>query len=453
MSSHPTNKEIITSKQQLPFYKWSNLSSLLYIYKPKELKLSELSFVFLVFTAASLPFLFRLTTFFLLIFAFFSIWNAFKNPKPLERKKIFPALAFICYFLLYSISYFYSSDKSGSLQDLETKFSLFALPVLILFFNNINTTRLKFILISFLLGLFLFETISLLYATIFYLSESSSEYFFYHQLVSLSDANASYFSLYVLFSIVILLFHPHQIEKKILLPFLIFQVFYLLLLSSRSMQLILLLLVFPYAIHQHFKDGKRWVYASIASGYLLLLSIFFINPQMLNQRFGKLQKENLQQAFLPEYRHHSYEFSNWNTRLFFWRVGVDNIQESNFLVGVGNGDVNTVQNQRMHELGILNIYDQKQPSDFVNMNLHNMYLQTQLAVGIFGSLLLLSLLFIPLKIAWKHSNHAYILFQLLIIIFMMQESALQTQAGVVFYCFFSLIYLNHSTLITKKQND
>src|SRR5690606_34251103 len=100
-----------------------------------------------------------------------------------------------------------------------------------------------------------------------YLVEPTYEHFFYHQLVSLSDANASYFSWYVLFSIIILLFYKLHLPFKLLVAILLFQILYLYLLSSRSMQLVFLLLVAPYAMHCHFSKKSKLMYKSIAAAY------------------------------------------------------------------------------------------------------------------------------------------------------------------------------------------
>lgn len=418
-------------------------------------EISKLSSLFLLSAAAfSIPFKFRPTTFLLISFGIFSLFHFFSFIKKIPRVPLYYSLIFVAFYLFYCLSFFHSSDQLTGFRDLETKFSLFALPVLILCLSKITKIELRWIFYSFLAGLITAEMLALAQAAEVFLESSQTDQFFYHDLVSFSDINAAYFSWYVLFSIVILLFFEIKLKKSISVILLCFQIIFLFLLSSRAVELSLLLLVIPLAIYRHQKKNpsnkKSAIYKFFI--YLIVLASFAWKPGIFNQKFDKIEVSSIKFAFLPCYNHHSYDFNNINTRLFFWRVGFDNLKHINLLSGAGNGDINKLQNLRMHQLGILDIFNEKKPSDFLNMNLHNMYLQSLMATGIFGLLLFLSMLILPIVLAVKTKNTVLLLFQLLAALFMLHESALQTQSGVVFYSFFSALLIKQTLNPTNIKN-
>jgi hypothetical protein len=66
-------------------------------------------------------------------------------------------------------------------------------------------------------------------------------------------------------------------------------------------------------------------------------------------------------------------------------------------------------------------------------------------LGIPGALLLLVLALQPFLIAFSAAwtNRLWIVFTGVSLLFMMQEAALQTQAGIVFYSFFSALFWDY----------
>ncbi len=400
--------------------------------------------VLLSLIAFSLAFDFRVTTLSILLFAVFTLYNRLKEPIKVNPASIMKVAPFITFYAWFAIGFFYSEDKAGSFKDLETKFSLLALPLLITLFTKFERSAANFIYSAFIIGLIIMELICLGDATMHYLEDGEKGYFFYHQLVSLSDSNAAYFSWLVLFSLVLLLFHNFSMSNMLKPLLLIFQIVFLILLSSRASQLVFFFLILPFAFYYYRSRHRELKYRISFLFAFSIILVVLAQPALINSRFEVLKVQKAKQAFLPEYDHYSYEFNDLSTRLFFWRVGIENIQSANLLFGVGNGDVNQVQNKKMDELGIKDLYREDQPSDFLNMNLHNMYLQSLLASGLIGLFLLLGMLIVPLLDALRTKSYSFLLFQLIVIVFMLHESALQTQAGTVFYSFFSAVLIAQS---------
>ena len=125
-------------------------------------------------------------------------------------------------------------------------------------------------------------------------------------------------------------------------------------------------------------------------------------------------------------------------RVLVWKASMHILKEK-YMLGVGTGDVKDV---------LLNEYKQESLIDIFNKNLnpHNQYIQTFIALGIIGFILLLSQFIIPLFLS-PGKYFPYTLFILLVFINLFVESMLEVQAGVIFYTFFNsiLFYGNEKT--------
>lgn len=150
-------------------------------------------------------------------------------------------------------------------------------------------------------------------------------------------------------------------------------------------------------------------------------------------------------AWLNDYSNVSEEdFDNVTLRLFLWRMGIESISEKNaWLTGLGNGDVHLVLNSKMRDYHIKNIDnpDVGQRPGFYNANLHNMYVQTLVMLGIPGLILFCLVVFMPIFYIFKVTPYQpFLIFHIASMLFMMQEAVLQTQAGIVFYMLISSIF-------------
>ncbi len=101
----------------------------------------------------------------------------------------------------------------------------------------------------------------------------------------------------------------------------------------------------------------------------------------------------------------------------------------------------------MHDAGIGNMYNPNHRSHLHNVNLHNMYIQSLYMLGIPGLAVFLVMMFAPfIALRRIREKTIFFLFQLTAVLFMMQESALQTQAGIIFFTFFSQILWNRRAM-------
>jgi O-antigen ligase len=374
-----------------------------------------------------------------------------------ERKALW---LWIIFFLLQAISYFYSIDKQQSLSDLGRKMSFIALPVLIGAGININKDLLKRVFLFFILSINVVAVYCLLRALFVFYTYHTTQQFFYHPLVIGFDANAVYYALYTLISISALLFLPLDslIPKYLRIVFIVLQMIFFILLSSRTLIILFFIIILPLYLRMSFLQKKRnFLYAALLFSFFILLAlIIFKTDNPIKRRYADILNKHIDTIERSQYKSSgNKQYNNLSLRIFLWRVGYDNIKENNlWLFGAGNGSIYTLQNKKMAEYGVMDIYNEKKRSPLYNVNLHNMYLQTLMMIGLVGLLVMLLVVLLPF---WRSRHSEFrtflFIFNFVIVVFMIQESSLQTQAGIVFYTFFSMVTYNYVFSESKKRGN
>lgn len=370
-------------------------------------------------------------------------------------------LAWILLYVLFAISYTYSENKDLSALDLQTKFSLLLFPIVIGTRSDMTAQNLERIFLGFVAGVSVIAAYLLFQAGFSWYQNRDTSVFFYHSLTSNVDANAVYEAWYTVLSLTLLLFFKwryyfkgKQRYLKVLL--LIVQLVFFLLLSSRLLIGIFFLFLIPYyairlANTSTYNKNIKIIGLTVATITIILL-LFTNNP--IKDRYKNFFTQSYEIAWLDDYTGVSEgDFSNFTLRIFLWRMGFENIREHHlWLKGAGNGDVTELQNRKMAEHHFINMQpDQVNRSPFYNINLHNMFLQTLMSVGIFGLICFIIITFTPfLYLKDLINNHVFLIFHITAILFMMQEASLQTQAGVVYYSFISCVFWAY--VYTQKMN-
>jgi len=365
----------------------------------------------------------------------------------------------IVFFLMHAISYAYSLDKEESIIDLKAKVSFIVLPVMIGAGIVIDEKILERIFIFFVAGVSVIGMFCISRAFVIYHDLGTTIQFFYHPLIKGLDANAVYQALYALFSISILLFFPwdNKYVKVLKIPLLIFQIIFFILLSSRTLIVIFFIIVLPvYLRHTFIKKEKSFLYTLILLLFSLVLAIIiFQTDNPIKKRYTDIISQN-EKITWNDYQNNKHrEFNNLSLRLFLWRVGIDNVKEHNlWWRGAGNGSINTLQNKKMAEYGITGIYNKENRSLLYNINIHNMYLETLIMIGLPGLIILLLIIFSPFYYIGRFDYKSILfIFNFSMLILMIQEACLQTQAGIVFYTIFSTIMYNYVCSERKKYEN
>jgi O-antigen ligase len=346
-------------------------------------------------------------------------------------------LPMVLYFV-YIIGTFYSTQlrgQSGAIFDLEVKLSLVLFP---LFFSTIDFSKLgndffKQVLKAFVYGCLVSSIIIINKAVMDYFKEQDSSVFYYSNLSWLH--HPSYLALYFTFAIAILLTWIMKNGNKIILKrnlmillIIHFQIFIVLLSSKAGIIgffIIWVLITIWFMIKKY--ELKRTLIVSLIIIAAFILSVFIFPVSII--RF-QTAKKSIEESHIPE----NQKTEGSAARLMIWKSSLEVIKE-NFLFGVGTGDVKTELIKKYEENGILLALKE-------NLNAHNQYLQTFIALGFVGFIILLACLILPVISAIKQRNILIILFFLLFAFHLTVESMLERQGGVVFFAFFYSLLLS-----------
>lgn len=368
-----------------------------------------------------------------------------------KRKALWPWFIF---YLLLLISYTYSENKEQAAFDLKAKISYFIIPIIVgAGIDFLNRKFLERFFIWFISGVVVAALVS--YGDAFTTWKTDgTNHFFYHDLVTLLDPNAVYSAWYAIFAVSLLMFMPwkyHFVGKYniVRLALITFLLIFFFMLSARMFMVLFLLFIIPYAIKKSFK-GSRKRGILITSGISVLLVVggiaLYSTDNPIKARFSTLLHRDTEIAWLDDYSNSKLGFDNASLRLFLWRLGIESINEKKaWLTGVGNGDVHITLRQKMIDYKVPYV-DNPLPEyrpKFHSANLHNMFLQALVMVGIGGTIIMIIIAFTPLFYLNKVLLYQpFLLFNITSIFFMMQEAVLQTQAGIIFYILISSIFWN-----------
>ncbi len=356
------------------------------------------------------------------VIGLFLLLNLFSHPWKervmyFKRRKKY-ILAFISLYVLSWIGMLYTDDMQSGWFDLEVKMSLFLFPVIVLTSDVINKYTVYGLLRTYITGVVVASVFIFILAFVKYYYTGDPEVFYYKFFSHYH--HPTYFAMYVNFaiaSLLVLIFHFRDRPKVwhfVVLAFLMITTYQL---ASRTGLVVLILLIiyaFFYLLFPRLRL-KRTLYALFA---VILVTAAIVYPTKQYTRATKhIDKEN--------------KMSSFGIRIAMWEAS-RNIIVEHPVIGVGTGDVGRVLQKEFAEEKLI-----KAVRD--NLNLHNQFLQTQVALGIFGTLALLVSLLLPFVVSIRKGRFFYPLFMLILIVNFMTESILRTQAGTVFYALLNVI--------------
>lgn len=331
------------------------------------------------------------------------------------------------FFLLTCLSALLSENKADALFNAELKLSFLFIPYFIFCFKW-PIEIIKKCLISFVSGCFFASLYLLVRATVFALN-GHSEYYFYTLFSDL--IHASYFAMYLILAItVVVLYYPgwYRNERNIKYLSSVFLITFSLVifLCSSKLGLISFFMCVPPLLYYKFKSSFTISRALIA--LLVLVILIFTLSKVFPESFNRLDSIASMSA-QPVDKSSS---ESTTVRILIWDQCLQLIK-SNFIFGVGVGDVNDVLFESYKQNGITGALEHK-------LNAHNQYLQTFVGMGFIGFILLLSVTLFQLIKALLKRNFILAITMLLIVLNFLVESMLQTSAGTLFFVFFLCIF-------------
>jgi O-antigen ligase len=350
-----------------------------------------------------------------------------------ERQR-FLLLSFSFIYLVYLIGLFYSQNMKYAREDLEIKLSLLIFPVI---FSTLEagipsrkeTGRiLNFFVIGSVLG-----TLFLLGHSWYNETWRHMDHAFYYSNLSWFF-HPTYLSMYLAFSVAIIAwkitFAPERIRPlfKILMIILTIYFFILIILLSSKAGLISLSFVLVFFSALFIVRKKNWITGLV----MLITSMLMLYMGLQYFPFVTDRISSAEKTLAASTPINSDSRGSTAERLMVWKSGIEIIMEHP-IFGIGTGDVKDE---------LLSRYDRNKILPALNkrLNAHCQYIQTFISIGIAGFLLLLGMIILPLAVAFRRQQYLYVIFLLIFAVNIAFESMFETQAGVVFYSFFNIVF-------------
>jgi O-antigen ligase len=335
----------------------------------------------------------------------------------------------------------YTSNLEEGTSILRRLMPLLAFPLILSTCSlQLQQKQFVYLVLNFVVCCFIGSLICLAGAALNYWQTGSYNSFFYHEFAAYIQMQGIYFSIYIGFCIIALgwlLFTRQGMgvfrNKSILSGLIGFFLLILILLSIRvAIAGMLLVIILSIIRHYH---RKKQILKGLLVCFLLASSVAlatFLNP-VSREKF--LEAFNFQDSIVLDASQDTSLEKGWGgraIRVAIWRCAWDVIKE-NPLVGVGTGDVQDKLQDSYRANNFLFA------ADYNRYNAHNQFIETQLAIGMFGLINLLLIFILPFLISVRKHKYLYAAFLIFLAINCTTESVLIRQKGAIFFGLFNSI--------------
>ncbi|HEY6160314.1 MAG TPA: O-antigen ligase family protein, partial [Bacteroidia bacterium] len=355
------------------------------------------------------------------------------------------ALLLAALYLYYVAGLLWTSNMDSGLQDIETKLSMLVLPLVIVSSPSLSRSAIHTILNGLVAGCVLSMLICIGHSVYSFYDErwqvahgllhdtyTNVDFFFSSRLSVF--AHPSYMAMFVNLALLYLFYRLLSCggkalprAKKLLLVILnaCFSVFIFFLASRMGMITLLLswigVIVFIVVKRKLFLWGAGTLILLIIGSWFLYTHSAIIASR-IDYALETLRSKKLDKT--------SSESSA--VRVLIWEQARKVIMYHP-LQGAGTGDAKDELLERYRIEGMSGALEH-------NLNAHDQYYQTTIALGFPGGILLLLAMFLPVFVPGKR-DPLFLFFILLVSLNFLVESMLETQAGVVFFAFFTSLLL------------
>lgn len=339
----------------------------------------------------------------------------------------------IGFFLLHSVGYFYSENKSEALSAIEIKLCFLAFPILF-FGSHFSHTHIKKIVISFVSGCMLVSFLCIFRACYLYFFEDTNAFFY-------SDfsyfIHPSYMAMYLVFALLIVMLfyknwlaHLHLLNIKLGFMAVVFLVTIFLCSSKLGLLSAFILLPTTFSVLLYNKGYKKIIIGLV----LALLGLATASYKLFPTPFKRFQTAiNVTKSSQTIDK---TDAESTAVRILIWKESIKLIKNK-FWFGTTAGDVNDKLIESYEKEGLTGALTKK-------LNAHNQFLQTFIGTGFIGFVLLILMTVFLIVYSFIKKNYILMLFSILISLNFMVESMLQTQAGFTFFTFFLCLILKYN---------
>ena len=430
---------------------------------------TNISFLPLVLLMVSIPLKLGINNVFLVVFVVSILMNKNKSKLSFSLVLMLPILL----FLWMGLSYFWSIDPSRTINAIPKEIALLIIPLSFsIFLISKSQKQTSIRIYSF--AMVFFVVYYLVRAIIRYAITQDSRVFFYHGeneddygLVP-KLLNAIHFSVFV--AIAFFYFFTQEVKTKLNIGLSLLLFGFIVLLSSKNIFLVLIILIAIYLLF----------YSKIANKMRLRNLILFFVVVGLVFSFGKIQER-----FYLEFQSNTGKsishnvvsglnegvnnlsiYDAWNNekfttndffpgtafrvyqaRLFFEFLEEEPIFWKGF--GLNASLIKIEEKGKKYDVFL----GDEKTEGYQMKNFHNQYIQNFAELGVIGFVLLILILGLNLKNAFKSKDFIHIAFAILMISLFLTESFLWRQRGMVFFALFYCLFNHKDALIPLKSKS
>lgn len=340
-------------------------------------------------------------------------------------------MLFTSLFFIYMIGLLWTQNMRYGSIDLELKIPLFLFPFIFASSRSIifRGKRVVNVFIAYMTGCFISTMIFIFNAFNNFIQSNSYDEFYYTKLAIYQHTTymSMFLSLALAMALFLLIFRRSMLSRllQVFIAWLIPYYFILVILLSSKAGIFCMALVFALSIMAMLLYGKKKLHAVVA--FALVCAAFTLSQGIFPHSFGRMKAVGRTMSSRPESGSDAIESTA--ERVLIWDAAYTIIKQ-NILIGVGTGDVKDA------------LLGQYERNNFNNgflkqLNAHNQFLQTFIALGLLGIVILLAGFLWPFWLSLKKSYLIYAAFILIVTFNLLFESMLERQAGMMFYAFFN----------------
>jgi O-antigen ligase len=417
---------------------------------------ANLSFLLFLILMISIPLKLGISNVILVLFVISFFLNGLKTKFSFSFIFFLPILL----FSWMAISYFWSIDSLSTINAIPKEITLLVLPLAFMFFSITETQKQKAIRV-YSYAIVFFVLYYLFKAFVRFLITGDSNFFFYHG-ENCEDCglvpkllNAIHVSVFV--AMAFFYFFTHEVKSKANIFFSALLFIFIVLLSSKNIILVVFLLTGIHLFYYSKIANKMRLRNLIVLLAILALVLSFgkikqrfksefrqntaksLSHNVVKQSVEKIHNVSIYEAwnnksFTPNDFFPGTAFRVYQTRLFFEFLSEEAILWKGFGLNASY--------KKLEDKGKLyNVFlgDEKHEG-YQTKNFHNQYIQIFAELGLIGFILLIAILLINIKRAFKTKDFLHIAFAILMISVFLTESFLWRQRGIVFFTIFFCLF-------------
>jgi hypothetical protein len=374
----------------------------------------------------------------LILFGTVAVLQAFVQRPVIRRREIILAALFILFFAWQGLSLLFDPAGYEAWKNLERKISFAAIPVIMLLISGGGWDQGKWAIRGFFAGLILTGIHMLTVAITGLVAGVPVNAVTYHAFTAPYHTGAIYYSCFLSVALYFMAFRDTEhVITRIKTP--LFTFFIILLLFCASKLFIILtapaILWFFIKIFQKESGLKKYVLPLIAVTIIVAGSVPFINriSELKNTDFSVVNQE----AYAYDTPLNGLTF-----RLILWRLAGEILQDENaWLTGTGLGSKQEILDSYYIKYGLYTGNPELGDKGYLGYNFHSQYLESMVGSGIPGLLILCAIIFF-IFIIKRQQLFFPLMVYIIIILFLITESMLERQAGIVLFCLLWTIRAN-----------